>query len=266
MAARAMWKGVLGIGEERVPVKLYSAAEDRAVHFRLLHAEDEIPVRQRLVEPESGEIYEYAQTQRAFVTPERDLVVLSGEELDSLEPEPSRDIDVLRFVPVGTIDHRWYDRPYFLGPDGSTDEYDALIEALHESDREGLVRWVMRKKEYRGALRAGSGYLMLMTLRPAEETIAVEELAGPGGKPLEEREVTMAQQLLSILEAEFDPSQYRDEYRERVLELVEAKAKGKTVRRQKPAVTRAPADLTGALKASLEQERKHGRKQERKRA
>lgn len=266
MAARAMWKGVIGIGEERVPVKLYSAAQDRTVHFRLLHDEDLVPVRQRLVEPETDTVYEYAQTERAFVTPERDLVLLNREELESIAPEASRDIELLRFVPVGAIDHRWYERPYFLGPDGNADEYYGLVQALEESKREGVARWVMRKKEYRGALRAGDGHLMLITLRPAEETIAAEELAGPSGKKLDEREIAMAQQLLSILEAEFDPSQYRDEYRERVLELIEAKAKGKTVRRQRAPKARVPQDLTSALEASLAQERKQERKQERRRA
>jgi DNA end-binding protein Ku len=256
MAARAMWKGVIGIGEEHVPVKLYSAAQDRTVHFRLLHDEDLVPVRQRLVEPETDAVYEYAAAQRAYVTPERDLVMLTREELEALEPKPSRDIELLRFVPVGAIDHRWYDRPYFLGPDGRVEEYLALVEALRESSREGVARWVMRKKEYRGALRAGDDCLMLITLRPAEETIAAEELAGPTGKALDEREIAMAQQLLSILEAEFDPSQYRDEYRQRVLELIEAKAKGKTVRRQLPPKTRVPQDLTRALKASIAAERK----------
>jgi DNA end-binding protein Ku len=257
MAVRAMWKGVIGIGDEQVPVKLYSAAQDRAVHFRLLHDEDLVPVRQRLVEPETDAVYDYAETERAYVTPERDLVMLTREELEALEPKPSRDIEILRFVPLGAIDYRWYDRPYFLGPDGRTEEYLALAEALREADREGVARWVMRKKEYRGALRAGDdGCLMLITLRPAEETIAAEELAGPVGKALEEREIAMAQQLLSILEADFDPSQYRDEYRQRVIELIEAKAKGKTVRRQLPTKTRAPQDLTRALRASIAAERK----------
>lgn len=253
---RAMWKGVVGIGEERVPVKLYSAAEDRTVRFRLLHDEDLVPVRQRLVEPETDTAHEYSETQRAFVTPERDLVMLTAEELASLEPKPSRDIEMLRFVPVGAIDHRWYERPYYLGPDGGIEEYTALAEALEGSKREGVARWVMRNKEYRGALRASNGVLMLITLRPAEETIAAEELVGPSGKALDEREISMAQQLLSILEADFDPAQYRDEYRQRVLELIEAKAKGKTVRRQLPRQPRAPADLTRALKASIAAERK----------
>src|SRR5690606_38804977 len=95
-------------------------------------------------------------------------------------------------------------------------------------------RWTMRKKSYRGALRAADGVPVLVTLRSAEEVISAAELGSPQGKPLDEREIAMAQQLLSILEAPFDPAQYKDEYRERVLELVHAKTEGRTVRRAPP--------------------------------
>jgi DNA end-binding protein Ku len=257
MAARAMWKGVLKVGEERVAVKLYSAVQDRAVHFRLLHDQDQVPVKQRLVEPESERVVEYAETQRAFLTPERDLVALRPEELESLTPAQSRDIEVLRFVPVGAIDHRWYERPYFLGPDGKASELAALVAAMRETQRAGIARWVMRKKEYRGALRATEdGIPMLVTLRSAEEVIVASELGSPQGKPLEEREIAMAQQLLSILEAPFEAEQYKDEYRGRVLELVKAKAEGKSIRRVPARRHRIEPDLAKALRESLEAERK----------
>lgn len=257
MAARAMWKGVLRVGDERVPVKLYSAVQDRSVHFRLLHDEDHVPVKQRLVEPESERIVEYSEAQRAFLTPEHDLVAVRPEELDALAPEPSRDIEVLRFVPVGAIDHRWYERPYFIGPDGKSSELAALVEAMRETGREGIARWVMRKKSYRGALRAADdGVPMLVTLRSAEEVIVASELGAPQGKPLDEREIAMAQQLLSILEAPFDAEQYHDEYRGRVLELVRAKAEGKTIRRAPARRQRIEPDLAKALRESLEAERK----------
>src|SRR5690606_41768000 len=130
VAARAMWKRVLTVADGRVPARLYSAVEDRSVHFRLLHDEDHVPVRQRLVEPESERSVEYSETQRAFLTPERDLVAIRPEELEALTPEPSRDIEVLCFVPTGAVDHRWYERPYFLGPDGKASELAALVAAM----------------------------------------------------------------------------------------------------------------------------------------
>ena len=257
MAARAMWKGVLAVGEERVAVKLFSAVQDRSVHFRLLHDEDGVPVKQRLVEPETDTVVEYSETQRAFLTPERDLVALRPDELESLTPAPSRDIELLRFVPTAAVDERWYERPYYLGPDGDPRPLAALSAAIRDSGRIGIARWVMRKKEYRGALRvAEPGVPMLITLRSAEEVILTSEFGAPPGKPIDEREVAMAQQLLSILEAPFEPAQYRDEYRERVLELVRAKAEGKVVRSAPSRPKRVEPDLAKALEESLAAERK----------
>ncbi|HEU4617937.1 MAG TPA: Ku protein [Gammaproteobacteria bacterium] len=260
MAARAIWKGNLRLAKETVPVKLYSAAQDRTVHFRLLHDADKVPVKQRLVDPETDEIVEFKDARRAYMTAERALVLLDADELAALEPEPSRDIELSRFLPAGTIDPRWYDRPYYLGPDGRGEDYLALVEALGARNREGLAHWVMRKKEYRGALRVvADGCLALISLRSAEETIPASELGAPEGGPLNDKEIAMAQQLLSILESEFDPKQFRDEYRHRLLELIEAKAKGKTVRRQRARVVRPSEDLVEALRASLEQQRERKR-------
>lgn len=251
MAARAMWKGVIRFGDVNVPIKMFSAIEDRDVHFRLLHRKDKLPVKQAMVNPETDSIVPYAETKRAFVTDEGDLVMLDREELDALEPEKSRDIDILHFLPQHEIDHRWYDRPYYLGPDGANDEYFALAAGLESAKMEGLAHWVMRNKEYIGALRVHDGYPMLMSLRHAEEVIPVESLEAPSGKPLDEKELSMARQLIAMLEAKFEPQEYRDEYRERVLKMLEAKKAGHTVK-VVPFRKRAPSeDLTAALEASL---------------
>lgn len=258
MAARAMWKGVIRFGDARVPVKLYSAIQDRSVHFRLLHKKDRSPVKQAMVNPETDAVVPYSEIRRGYQTDEGSLVMLGKEELDALEPEQVRDIDVIRFMPPEVIDHRWYSRPYYLGPDGAEDEYFALIEALERTGKEGLARWVMRKKAYIGALRLHQGYPMLMSLRHDEEVVSVDALEPPSGKPLDAKELDMAQQLINMLEASFEPQEYRDEYRERVMQLIEAKQRGESVkvtpiRRPKPS-----DDLSQALEASLKRERKHG--------
>lgn len=114
---RAMWKGVLTFDDVRLPVKLYSAVEDRNIRFRLLHGEDGVPVKQRMVNPRTGETVEYGEARRGLeVEPER-FVMMSPAALEALEPEPSRDIRITRFVEPSLINHQWYDRPYFLGPD-----------------------------------------------------------------------------------------------------------------------------------------------------
>ncbi len=251
MAARAMWKGILRFGGVEVPVKLYSAVEDRSVHFRLLDAKAQEPVRQQMVDPETGDVVEHAEVRRAFQTGEGELVVLADEELAALEPEPSRDIEVTRFVPTGEITHAWYDRPYYLGPDGGEDDYFALAAALEAEGREGVARWTMRKKDYVGALRAQGGYLVLITLRHAGEVVAASALPAPAGRALDEREMAMARQLVAAMEDELDFGAYRDEYRDRVRELVEAKAEGKVVTFPDAPKKDTEASLADVLERSL---------------
>jgi DNA end-binding protein Ku len=251
MAARAMWKGVVRFGDARVPVKLYAAVEDRSVRFRLLHRGSHEPVVQRLVNPETDEVVPYEETRRGFVTEDDQLVMIDPEELATLEPEESRDIEVLQFVPPETIDHRWYARPYYLGPDGDGSSYAALARALERRGREGVARWTMRKKAYVGALRLYLGYPMLVTLRHEEEVVPVEQVERPKGKPLDDRQLGMARQLIGMLEAPFEAEAYRDEYRDRVLRLVDAKREGQAPKAAPPRKKRRARDLDRALQDSL---------------
>ena len=255
MAARAMWKGVIRLGEEKIPVKLYSGIEDQSVHFRLLHEKDEVPVKQELVNSRTDEVVPFENSRRAYITDEGDMVIFEPDELEELEPEASRDIELLGFLPPEEIDHRWYLRPYYLGPDGSEDAYSALIQALETSGLEGLARWTMRNKEYVGALRLHQGYPMLVTLRYDAQVVPIESLEAPAGPNLDEKELAMAGQLIGMLEAEFEPEQYHDEYRARVMEMVETKAKGGKVKTKRPRKETRYEDLSGALRASLEKER-----------
>jgi DNA end-binding protein Ku len=227
MAARAIWKGVIKVGTNEVPVKLYSGVTDKAVRFRLLHKSDHEPVKQQLVSAESGDTMEYESVRKAYPISRGRMVLLDKEELAQLNPEESRDIEVARFVDPDEIDHRWYERPYYLGPDGDQKAYFAAAAALEKKEKEGIARWVMRDKSYVGALRVEQGYLMLITLRHADEIIAVDALKAPEGRELQQREIAMAEQLLSALHGPFDPKQFKDQYRARVMELVETKAAGK---------------------------------------
>ena len=227
MAARAIWKGVLKLGTVKVPVKLYSAVTDRTVHFRLLHKADKQPVKQKLVSSESDETVEYADVRKAYPIDRGRMVVLEDEELEKLKPKESRDIEITRFVDPDDVDPSFYDRAYYLGPDGDAKAYFAAAEALAKKGKEGIAKWVMRDREYAGALKEEDGYLMLITMRHADEIIDASALKPPAGRALDKRELAMAEQLLAALHGEFDPSEYRDEYRARVLDLVEMKAKGK---------------------------------------
>lgn len=251
MGARAIWKAHITFGAVDVPVKLYSAVQDRAVHFRLLDARGHQPVKQRMVDPDTGEVVDPADIRRAYPADDGDLVILDEEELAEATPEPSREITISRFVAPEKITHQWYDRPYFLGPDEDDGAYFALVAALGKRGVEGVAHWTLRGTEYVGALRAEGDYLMLITLRHAGEVVPASALPAPTGRALDEREIDMAKQLVAAMEDPFDIAAYHDEYRERVLEYVQAKAAGKVVKFPRAPTRNTEVDLADVLQASL---------------
>jgi DNA end-binding protein Ku len=249
--ARAMWKASLELGEVRLPVKLYAAAEDRDVHFRLLHAADRVPVRQRMVDPRDGREVPSEEVRRGVELEEGRFVLLRPEELRRLEPKASRAIEVTRFVPRDALDLAWYSRPYLLGPDRSSADYFALAKALEASGKRGIARWVMRRQRYFGALAVRDGYLALIALHSADEVVAAEQLPRPAAATLSKGERKLAEQLLATLDAAFDPNELRDEYRERVEKLIEAKRKGRSFKVKEAPAPRVGGDLGEALRRSL---------------
>ena len=250
MPARPLWKATIRCGEERFPVKLYSALEDQSVHFHLLHAKSHVRVQQRLARPATGQTVE--NTTKGYEV-ERDVFVpLTADELDELAPRESRDIHVLQFVESTDVEQQWFVQPYWLGPDGREDDYFAFAQALEETDRVGIARWVMRKKAYVGALLARDGYLMLHTLHHAGEVIEATQLQPPAGRDLSEKEFQLATQLVDALADEFKADDYHDEHRERVLELIESKRSGKTLKIVKYVPKHEPDSLAAALKKSLQ--------------
>ena len=204
MAVRAMWKGTLRIADEALSFKLFAAASDRDLHFRLLHAEDREPVQQRMARPLTGETVAAEDVRRGVEVERGRYVVVQPDELDALEPEPSRDVVVTHFVEAARIDHRWYDRPYFLGPDeGQVERYYALAKALERSGLEGITAWTMRNRRYAGAVLVRDGYLALVTLRSADAVIDLAALSPPEGRALDDRERTLASQLVEALTGPF---------------------------------------------------------------
>lgn len=250
--ARAIWKGKLALGEEAVPVKLYSALEDHRVHFRLLHAADQVPIEQRIVRKSDGKEVPKDERRKAFPLDRERAVILQPDELTELQPEASRDIAICRFVPPSAIGDQWYDRPYYVGPDDDEEKrYFALVEAISRSNTVGIARWVMRGKRYAGALQVHQGYLMMMTLRRAEQVLAISRLEIPAaGKP-DASELRLAQQLVSSIEDDFDPGEWQDDYRERVCELIRMKASGKTVKLPSRKRTKPMGGLADQLRNSL---------------
>jgi DNA end-binding protein Ku len=258
-----MWKADLTLGETKVPVKLYSAVQDTKVHFRLLHAADHAPVKQQMVDPETEQPVAAAETKRAVAVERGVYVLLSEEEQAALTPKPSRLISVEQVVTTAAIDERWFDRPYYLGPDGDDEGYFALAEALKKRNAVGVAHWVLRNKRYVGALQESGGYLLLDTLRYAEQIVDVGAVRPGANRAPDKREIALAEQLIGALEDRFDPAEFRDEYQEQLRNMLAAKAAGKVVRfPQAPKRDRSDS-LVASLQASLKSSRKeagHGRR------
>ncbi len=251
MAARAIWKGKLKIGSANVPVKLYSAVEDRNVRFHILHDRSRTRVKQHMVNPDSGEEVPNEEIRKGYEIEPGKFVILYDKDLESLVPKPSRDIEINEFVPRDAIPQQYYERPYYLGPDGAEKDYFALAEALQNQEREGIAHWVMRNKAYTGALGAEDGYLILSTLRNSDEVISAKELPEPSGRPPSKKEIEMAEQLVSMLAGEFDPADFKDEYRQRVMEFIEKKAKGKAPKLKAVKSKRKTTSLDSVLAKSI---------------
>ncbi len=252
MAARAIWKGELKLGATRIPVKLYSGVVDRTVRFHILDDKHLMRVKQRMVSPESGDEVAKEEIRKGYEIEPGEFVIITEEELEALEPKPSRDIEITEFVPPEAISQQWYERPYYLAPDGDVKNYFALVEALGSRNREGIAHWVMRNKAYVGALRAEGDYLMLVTLRTAEEVISAKDLPKPAGRAPTQKELSMAKQLVSMLEEDgFNAKDYQDEYRERVMAFIKKKARGKAPRLHAVKAKRKASSLDSALEKSL---------------
>lgn len=258
MNVRALWKGVIHVGKHHVPVRLYAAAKDHTVHFRLLHKKDKQPVQQRMVHPGTGEEVPAEKQQKAAEVESGVFVILDEKDLEGLEPDSSRDIQVERFVPVSALNHLWYDNPYFLGPDGDPGPYSALVKALEGSGQEGIVRWIMRKNEYVGSLFAHEGHLVLVKLRFADQVVQPDDVNDGFSGKVGKDELEMARRLMGMLESRFDINRYRDEFRDRVLKLIEKKSKGQKIRLKKSRRRKGPPSLADALRASIAQSRKKG--------
>ena len=226
MAARAIWKGILKLNSTKIPIKLYSAVQDRSVRFHILDDKAKMRVKQHMIDPDSGDEVPNEEIRKGFEVDPGTFVVLEEEDLETLVPEASRDVEIKKFVAQDAIPPEYYDRPYYVGPDGDQAAYFALVEALTNQEKEGIAHWAMRKRTYTGALRAEGDYLLLNTLRSADEVLSADDLPKPAGRAPEKKELAMAKQLVELLKGEFDPKEYKDEYRSRVMEFVEKKAKG----------------------------------------
>jgi DNA end-binding protein Ku len=254
--ARAIWSGAISFGLVNVPVKLYSATSPKTVRFHQLSSKTGARIRQKRVDPTTGEEVPYEEIVKGYeITPDR-YVLVTTEELDALDPKATKTIDIEEFVDLTEIDPIYYDHSYYLAPTaGGAKAYRLLLDAMRESGKVGIGRVVLRTKQQLCALRPTGDVLTLSTMLFGDEVLSpdrLDELDGIAEAEATARELTMAQQLIDSLSSEFDPTRFRDEYRDRVLDLIERKASGEqiTVEPQAEEPEAAP-DLMAALEASL---------------
>lgn len=258
MAMRAIWKGIIQFGSVRVPVKFYSASQEIRVNFNLLHEVDQAPVRQEMICSMDGDSVPPEHQVKGLQVSEGEYVIVKPEELDELEPEPSRDIEVRTFVDIKQLDDRFLERPYYLSPDQDPRLYSLMVATLTRLKKAGICQWTMRKRSYWGAVQALDHILLMTTLRNHDEVIP-ETAYTIESATVTKREQQLALYLIDELTSDFNPEEYHPVYYDRVQELIARKAAGEVVA-VPPPVTVAPTpvkELADILEASLEKVRKH---------
>lgn len=262
---RPVWKGAISFGLVNVPVALYPAEARDALRFRQLDRATLTPVREHRINELTGREVGWEDVVKGYEYAPEQYVVLSNEELEAVDPRATHTIDISAFVTSGEIDPRYYERPYYIAPtDGGQKGYALLREALRRSGYVAVAKVVIRTKEYLCAVLPVGPLLVLEQLRyshelrdAAELEIPAEDLAALGVK---DREVALAEQLVAAMVEPWQPQQYRDEYRDEVLALVERKvAAGREHDVLEPAA--APreggaevVDIMSLLKASVAQQ------------
>jgi DNA end-binding protein Ku len=254
---RAIWSGSISFGLVNIPVKLFTAVSRKNVSFHQIDKRTGARIKQRRVSAADGEEVAYEDIVKGYELPSGDYVTIDDDELSALDPEAVRTIDIEEFVDLADIDPIYYDSAYYLVPDATTAKpYKLLAEAMEESRKVGIARFVMRTKQYVAAVRPKDGKLLLSTMVYDDEIVRPEEIGGFDvleKVDVGEKEVAMAEQLIASLSDSFEPSKHRDTYREAVLELIERKAAGETEILPAPAAPAAEKviDLMAALEASV---------------
>lgn len=260
---RAIWTGAISFGLVNIPAKLYPAVSRKTVHFNQIDTRSESRIRLKKVSAADGSDVPNDAIAKGYELANGHYVIIDDAELASLDPAASRTIDIAQFCDLADIDPIYYDTAYNVAPDkAALKPYGLLLHAMEEAQKVAIARFVMRTKQYLAALRPAGGRLVLSTMVYADEVNdagEIDELGAVESVDVSDSELKMARQLITTLDAPFEPEQYRDEHREKVLELVEAKAAGATE------ITEAPAgepagdkvvDLMAALEESVREAKK----------
>jgi len=251
---RAIWSGAIGFGIVNIPIKLYSASEDSKLDLDMLDSSDHSNIKFKRVNEKTGEEVEWKDIVKAYKLDDA-YVVLDDSDFDAVAPEKSKVLKIEQFVDIDEIDTALYETPYFLEPaKNGEDAYNLLLHSLIKTKMVGVGTFILREKEILGLIRPYQDeILMVNRLRFPEELRSFEELEIKSKKPKKE-ELEMAVNLIEQLKKSFDPKKYENKYAEQLLEIIKAKAAGKTPKTKKtPKKTKETVDLMAQLKASLKQ-------------
>lgn len=252
----------MSFGLVNIPVKLFSAVSRKTVRFNQIEATTGSRIKQKRVSAATGEEVAYEDIVKGYELPSGEYVTIDEDELASLDPDAAKTIDLVEFVDLVDIDPIFYDSAYYLAPSPDTQKpYKLLVTAMEESGKVGIARFVMRTKQYLAAIRPVDGRLVLSTMVYADEVVApseVELFDGLDDVELKENELAMARQLISSLEADFEPDKHTDTYRLAVIDLIDRKVAGEETVFIAPSDDEVGSvvDLMAALEASVAEAKK----------
>lgn len=251
---RSIWKGAISFGLVTIPVKLYSATEQKDVAFHQVHREDGGRIKYKRVCSVDGEEVPYADIAKGYELATGEMVVLTDEDFADLPLTSSRRIDVLQFTPADQIDPIYFAKSYYLEPDGQgAKPYVLLRDALERSGQVAVVKVALRQRESLAALRVRDGVFVLETMLWPDEIREADFGFLEEDVDVRPQELKMAESLIDTMVADFDPAEYKDAYREALQEVIEAKVAGKeVVAPEAPAEAGPAVDLMAALRASVE--------------
>jgi DNA end-binding protein Ku len=255
---RSIWKGAISFGLVTIPVKVYSATEQREVTFHQVHRADAGRIKYRRVCTACGEEVAFADIAKGYELPSGEVVVLTDEDFAELPLSTSRRIDVLQFAPLDQVDPIYFAKSYYLEPESAgTKPYVLLRDALERSDRVAVVKVALRQRESLATLRVREGVFVLETMLWPDEVRVPEFPFLEEDVDVRPQELTMASSLIETMAGDFDPADYKDAYREALEAVIEAKVEGRAVV-QPEAASEEPAatDLLSALRASVEAAKK----------
>ncbi len=255
--ARAIWTGSLSFGLVNVPVGLYTATEDKTVRFNQFHAGTGERIKQKRVSETTGEEVEFSEIVKGYDLKDGNVVLITPEELEAIEPGRSREIAIMDFVDLDDIDPIFYKSSYFLAPQGDMGRraYALLREAMDESRKVGIATFVLRGKQHLVAVRPEKEVIGLETMYFADEVRdPAKEIDGvPVEAEFQPRELDTAKLLIESMATKWNPADYQDTYRAKVEELIDQKRKGEVINLEKREAALPPVvDLMEALRASVE--------------